>query len=245
MPQPPSNGAIVLLSGGLDSTVALAEILQDCPVACVLTFDYGQRAAKQELRATRAIADHYQLNHRVIALPWLADLLPQALSATDPDWLPDSVPGRDPNETQWDALSVEQVMDVNAVWVPNRNGLFINIAACFAEAMNVKNIVFGANAEEGVDFPDNTPAFRDQLNQVFGFSTLTGVTVETPVGNLQKKDIIERGLKLNVPFHLIWSCYENGERQCGKCPSCVRLKAARDQASTQTGQSAQVVFQGE
>jgi len=232
----PKNGAIVLLSGGLDSTVALADTLTRQPVMCVLTFDYGQRAAKKELQATRVIADHYGLMHRVIPLPWLADLLPQALTSLQTLELQ----GIQPEEN----ISREALFDVNRVWVPNRNGLFLNIAACFAEAMKADTIVFGANAEEGVDFPDNTPEFRDQLNAVFAYSTLTGVRVETPVGQLNKTEIIQRGVALNVPFHLIWSCYEGTEQQCGQCPSCLRVKAARDQVAATSGQTASIEFKG-
>ena len=224
----------MLLSGGLDSTVALADTLTRQPVACVLTFDYGQRAAKKELQATRAIADHYQIPHRAIALPWLAELLPQALT-------PLSVLKSHGVETE-KPLSQEQLFDVNRVWVPNRNGLFLNIAACFAESLEVKAIVFGANAEEGADFPDNTPAFRDQLNAVFAYSTLTGVRVETPVGHMNKEQIIQHGVELNVPFHLIWSCYEGSDVQCGQCPSCIRVKNAQEQLAAKSGQTHVIQF---
>lgn len=212
------SGTVVLLSGGLDSTVALAETLTRRPVSLALTFDYGQRAAQRELAAATAITAHYGLTHRSISLPWLADLLPHALNAAA---LPDSVNSPPDSRT---------LFDVHRVWVPNRNGLFLNIAACFAEAMKAQTIVFGANAEEGESFPDNTPAFRDRLNAALAFSTLSGVTVETPVGHLRKNAIIARGQELGVPFRLIWSCYEGAETPCNQCPSCLRLNAARAEA---------------
>ncbi len=229
-----SEGAIVLLSGGLDSTVALADTLTRQPVACALTLDYGQRAAKKELQATRAIADHYQVPHRAIALPWLADLLPQALT-------PLSVL-REQGVATDASVSAEALFDVNRVWVPNRNGLFLNIAACFAESLQVQTIVFGANAEEGESFPDNTPEFRDQVSTVFSYSTLTGVKVETPVGHLNKTQIIQRALELDVPLHLIWSCYEGSDVQCGQCPSCLRVKNARNQVNSTSTQQAAIQF---
>lgn len=232
---PESHGAVVLLSGGLDSTVALADTLSRRPVPIVLTFDYGQRAAKKEIEASRAICDHYHLPHRVIQLPWLSELLPEALTSLQAL----EAKGIVPEAPQ----SREELFDVNRVWVPNRNGLFLNIAACFAEAMQVQAIVFGANAEEGADFPDNTPAFRDQLNEVFGFSTLSGVRVETPVGQLSKLEIIQHGIALKVPFELIWSCYEGTEVQCGQCPSCLRVKNARDEIAALGGQKAAIGFQ--
>jgi 7-cyano-7-deazaguanine synthase len=227
------NAAVVLLSGGLDSTVALAEVLTRKPVLCAITFHYGQRAAEQEIKATQAIAAHFNVPHRVIPLPWVSEILPQAL-------VPQSVltaQGLQDAKPQSDA----ELFDVNRVWVPNRNGLFLNIAACFAEAFKANTIVFGANAEEGVDFPDNTPEFRDKLSEVFAFSTLTGVQVETPVGHLDKTRIIQLGLSLKVPFHLIWSCYEGERVQCGECPSCIRVKNAQQQLAEQ-GQAAGIAF---
>lgn len=222
-----AKSAVVLLSGGLDSTVALAEILTRCPVPMVLTFDYGQRAARPELAAAKAIAKHYQLEHRIIPLPWLADLVPHSLRA-----LP-SIPDLMGIETSaaesvlWSTLDQEELYDVNRVWVPNRNGVFLNIAASFAEAAKADAIVFGANAEEGESFPDNTPAFRDALTTSLSYSTLNGVKVETPVGHLHKRDIVVLGQSLGVPFNLIWSCYEGAELPCNACPSCLRLKAAK------------------
>lgn len=204
----PKPQALVLLSGGLDSAVALAKAREAYEVALVLTINYGQRALKKELMATAALADHYHLPHRVVALPWMAEILPQALQANgsnNPD---------------------VDVMAVHTVWVPNRNGLFLNLAAALAEAHHCQVVVFGANAEEAVDFPDNTQAYREALNQALAYSTLNQVRVETPVGDLTKSDIVELGLALNVPLHLIWSCYESGDRHCGQCASCIRLKAA-------------------
>lgn len=229
-----TEGAIVLLSGGLDSTVALADVLTRKSVLCALTINYGQRAFQNELKATQAIAAHYGVSHRIIELPWLAELLPHALT-------PESVL-QEQGVQEKKAASESELFDVNRVWVPNRNGLFLNIAASFAEAFKVDTIVFGANAEEGADFPDNTPAFRDKLSEVFAFSTLTGVQVETPVGHLDKAQIIQRGLELKVPFDLIWSCYEEAEVQCGQCPSCIRVAQAQQGVQGRGGQNAGITF---
>lgn len=230
-----SNSAVVLLSGGLDSTVALADVLSRQSVACVLTFDYGQRAAAQELKATRAIAQHYGLTHHIIPLPWLSDLLPKALTPKQVlkyKGLPLAAP-----------TTEAELFDVNRVWVPNRNGLFLNIAACFAEALKADSIVFGANAEEGVDFPDNTETFRQKMSEVFAYSTLSGVQVQAPLVHLNKTEIIERGLTLKVPFEWVWSCYEDTEIQCGQCPSCIRVQNAQRQLQAQTGKAAGLAFQ--
>jgi 7-cyano-7-deazaguanine synthase len=220
-PNQSKNGVIVLLSAGLDSTVALADILQRRPVLCVLTFDYGQKAARREIESSAAIAKHYGLTHRIVALPWLAELLPDALNQ--------NMVANNPTEVSaaWQTLSEADLFDIQRVWVPNRNGVFLNIAASYAEAWGATGLIFGANAEEGVDFPDNTPEFRDRVNASLAYSTLTGVTVETPVGHLRKDAIVALGQTLQAPFDLIWSCYEGADEPCNACPSCIRTNAAR------------------
>lgn len=171
----------------------------------------------------------------MIELPWLAELLPEAL--TPFNQLDMS------NESASVPLTDEALWDVRRVWVPNRNGLFLNLAATLAEAYGCRYVVFGANAEEGEAFPDNTPAFRDCINQSLSYSTLNGVTVKTPVGHLNKKEIIQRGIALKVPLQYLWSCYEGTETHCGRCPSCLRLKASVEVAQAQ-GHQLDICFAG-
>ncbi|HEY9686278.1 MAG TPA: 7-cyano-7-deazaguanine synthase QueC [Coleofasciculaceae cyanobacterium] len=236
MSQPATqNTAVVLLSGGLDSTVALADTLTRQRVVCTLTFDYGQRAASKERAAARAIANHYKLPHKEIALPWLAELLPVAMTPSF------AMSGAKRGAAER-PMTQDEWFDVTQVWVPNRNGVLLNIAASYAEAMGAAAVVYGANAEEGATFPDNTVAFRDKLNEALAFSTLSGVRVETPVGRLAKTEIVQRGLELDVPFQFIWSCYQGLEEQCGQCSSCLRVKQARDQVSYISGKMAAIPF---
>jgi 7-cyano-7-deazaguanine synthase len=217
----PKENAIALLSGGLDSTVSLAEGTQQYNVVLALTFNYGQRAFGKEIRASRMIADYYKVKHEVIALPWLSALLPKALQPrkegrepmVPPEWL--AGPGNS-----------DAYFEAKPVWVPNRNGLFLNIAATYAEANDAKVILFGANAEEGERFPDNTEEFRTRMNAAFELSTLNQPQVVCPVGLLNKPQIIDRAKALNVPLQMIWSCYTDADQQCGDCPSCYRLKRA-------------------
>jgi 7-cyano-7-deazaguanine synthase len=211
-----SERAIVLLSGGLDSTVALALAQRRYEVLMAVTFNYGQRAYGRELRASKKIALHYNVPHEVIALPWLSDRLPPAMA--------EARPGEPEDGFLADPLPPQE--ETRQVWVPNRNGLFLNIAASLAEAHQASVIVFGANAEEAQNFPDNTPAFRERLNAVFEWSTLNQVRVETPVGHCNKQEIIEIGVALDAPLEQIWSCYDHGPVQCGVCPSCRLLKQA-------------------
>jgi 7-cyano-7-deazaguanine synthase len=205
---------IVLLSGGLDSTVALAQTVADGHhIDRVVTFNYGQRALAPELSASKALCKHYGLAQQVISLPWLASVLPQALTPVNQLTSPELV-------TQATHLETKRV------WVPNRNGVLLNIAAAVAEGHGASHVVFGANAQEAQGFPDNTPDFKQAINQSLWYSTLNHVVVSTPVGHLHKADIIRQGLALNVPLPLIWSCYEDGDTHCGVCPSCLLLKQA-------------------
>ncbi len=216
--------AVVLLSGGLDSVVALAETLETQQVVITLTFWYGQRAWEQEFQASKAIADHYHLHHQVIELPWLAQLLPQEMAMSQ-------------RTDQTTPLT-----DIHRVWVPNRNGVFLNIAAAYAEYHQADSVVFGANADEATNFPDNTQLYRDRLTEALAYSTLNRVQVQTPMGQLSKAQIIDRGLELGVPLSKIWSCYEGQARHCGECPSCQLLKQALHQATHPQKERLEIAF---
>ncbi|MBK8190387.1 MAG: 7-cyano-7-deazaguanine synthase QueC [Vampirovibrionales bacterium] len=224
---------VVLLSGGLDSVVALAIAHAEGDVALALTIDYGQRAREAEKLAAQAIAAHFNVRWEWVALPWFHQLLPPQMarqvygeSAAGP------VTPRDPAIPD----------STRAVWAPNRNGVLLNIAAAYAEALEADAVVFGANADEAQGFPDNTQAYRDALSAAFAFSTLRHIQVETPVGDMTKAEIIERGLSLGVPFRHIWSCYGGGPQHCGQCASCGLLREAVERANQRTGQRAEIRF---
>jgi len=227
--------AILLLSGGLDSTVSLAEALQRYDVILALTFNYGQRAFGKEIKASRMVSEHYNVPHEIIALPWLAAMLPKAMQPARADkradpWTPDSV------------NTDGQFFDAQPVWVPNRNGVFLNIAASYAETLGAQVILFGANAEEGERFPDNTPEFQTRLNAALELSTLSRPRVESPVGALDKPGIVERAVTLSAPLHLVWSCYTDHSHQCGECPSCYRLKQALENVNMDPRIKKRVMF---
>ena len=113
-----------------------------------------------------------------------------------------------------------------SVWVPNRNALFINIAASFAEAQNYSHIIIGANKEEGETFKDNSKEFIKAINESLKNSINTDVQVLSPLENMNKEEIVKKGIELNIPFNMIYSCYNNTGKHCGKCESCTRLKRA-------------------
>jgi exsB protein len=210
---------IVLLSGGLDSTVALALYLENNMVDLALTFDYGQRSKEQEIKAARLIAAYYNIAHRIIVLPFLEEQTTTALVNMDKD-----VPYISGNDLD----NVEQGLESAAgVWVPNRNGLFINIAAVYAENLKQpSSIITGFNSEEASTFPDNSLEFIYAINQSLKYSTMQQTTVVSPTSKLTKTDIVREGLRLNIPWHYIWSCYNYQPQLCGTCESCRRFKRA-------------------
>ncbi|SPF55413.1 7-cyano-7-deazaguanine synthase [Candidatus Desulfosporosinus infrequens] len=210
---------IVLLSGGLDSTLALALYLETDIINLALTFDYGQRANQNEVSAAQRIAKYYNIPHKVINLPFLEEQTHSALVNRSKN-LP-FVGLEELDNLEQTQQSAQQV------WVPNRNGLFMNIAAVFAENLGEPtSLITGFNLEEAATFPDNSVEFIDAVNQSLSYSTQEKVTVVSPTSILTKTEIVKEGLRLNVPFKYIWSCYESTERICGQCESCQRLKRA-------------------
>lgn len=112
------------------------------------------------------------------------------------------------------------------VWVPNRNGLFLNIAAAFADSYGYDYIIFGANKDEGQTFSDNTEEFRADISKVFEKSTLKKPKVIAPLINCSKDDIVKIAADNNVPLELVRSCYSSDSIHCGVCESCEHLKHA-------------------
>lgn len=212
------NKSIILLSGGLDSVVSLAFAKKEYNIQLALTFDYGQRAKKSEINAATKISEYYEIEHKIIALDWLAQITTTSLVNTK-----NELPHPDLNDL--DCLTAAEQTAKN-VWVPNRNGLFINIAASFADSYNFTHILFGANREEAVTFPDNSAEFITRINESLEFSTLVKPKVVAPLIAKNKEEIVKTGSEMKVPFDLIRSCYTDKEKHCGKCESCMRYKRA-------------------
>lgn len=201
---------IILLSGGLDSLVSLGLGMQKYGISLALTFDYGQKALEQEVSTSKNICDYYKIGHKVIKLDWLKNVTHTAL--VEDKELPEGIDN--PEDS------------AKSVWVPNRNGLFLNIAGSFADGNDYDYIIIGANKEEGQTFPDNTQEFIDRINAEFEFSTQKHPKVVAPLINYDKNDIVKQAIEHNIPLEFVRSCYSNGKKHCGKCESCTRLKNA-------------------
>lgn len=211
--------AVALLSGGLDSTVALLMARDTYEVDCALTFDYGQRAATREIAAAGALCSRLTIRHLVIDLPWLAEITGTALVNRQAE-----VPLLD--EASLDDMGIAGE-SARLVWVPNRNGLMINIAACFADTSDYRAIVVGFNAEEGKTFIDNTQESIDAITRSLAFTTITAPRVISPTVTMTKKMIAREAHKRRMKE--FWSCYLGGTLMCGRCESCMRtIRAFRE-----------------
>lgn len=213
-----SESALVLLSAGLDSTVGVALALEaGLQIRLALCFDYGQKAAAMELRQASALARHFGFPLQAIDLPWLAEITHSALSRSSVTALPEVA------LSQLDQVATVTLHSAAQVWVPNRNGLLINIAGSFADAAGDTLILTGFNAEEAATFPDNTPQFSQAITHSLAFSTRNQPQVRSLVQALNKIEIFQEAIRLKVPLQLLWSCYREGPRHCGRCESCSRL----------------------
>ncbi len=196
---------IILLSGGLDSLACLDIALKkDINIELALTFNYGQKAFKDENEASLNITKYYNIEHKVIDIPFLKEINKNALT--------------DDNNNDFNNLK--------NVWITNRNGLFLNIAACFADKFNYNYIILGANKEEGREFPDNTKDFIKAADTFFEYSTSFKPKVFAPCLEMDKIEIINYAIENNLPLNYLKSCYDkssNNKKHCGKCMSCKLL----------------------
>lgn len=200
--------SIILLSGGLDSMVSAVIAKYKTKPVLALTIDYGQRAAKMEIAAARKICRSLKIKHKVIKFSLFKEFKDLVLLRSKKD------------------ISTKKLNKLKNVWIPNRNGLFINIAACYAEYYKASVIVTGFNREEAEEFPDNKPQFMAAINHALMFSTLTKVKVRSYVADYTKKQIYKLGLKYKAPLKYIYSCYLGKTKMCGKCASCKKFLAA-------------------
>ncbi len=204
--------SIILLSGGLDSLVSLGLTKEELNVTLALTFDYGQKSASKEIEAAAKICEYYGVEHKIIKLDFLREITKTALVSSE------EVPAGKALENEDNSAK--------SVWVPNRNGLFLNIAASYADSFGFENIIIGANKEEAKTFSDNSAKFIDSVNKEFEYSTQVHPKVVAPLINYNKNDIVMLALSKNIPLELTMSCYQSRDGHCGVCESCTRLKHA-------------------
>ncbi|MBA1335696.1 MAG: 7-cyano-7-deazaguanine synthase [Firmicutes bacterium] len=206
--------AVVLLSGGLDSTTCMAVAQDEGYDLYALSFDYGQRHNKELENAVR-VAKYYRVkDHRVFKIGYVEG---NALTDRSVD-VPDYNGG--------DAIPV--------TYVPARNILFLSYAAGYAESIGAEAVFIGVSSVDYSGYPDCRPEFIEAFQRVLEVGTKMGVEgnpirIRTPLINLSKAQTILLGQSLGAPYHLTTSCYRGGEVACGVCDSCtLRLKGFKE-----------------
>ena len=213
--------AIVLLSGGLDSATSAAQAIADGYAPIALSFQYGQRHAR-ELDAARQVAARLDLHEHYLMEVNLAQWGGSSLTDLDETLPQDGI----------------QSDIIPSTYVPGRNTVFISIALSLAEAKGAEAIYLGINAVDYSGYPDCRPEYLEAFQQLATLSSKAGLEGKAPklVAPLvmdSKVDIVHRAMRLGVPIEDTWSCYQGGQEPCGLCDSC----RIRDKALIEAGRS--------
>lgn len=204
--------AVVLVSGGMDSCVTAAIAGRESGRLALLHISYGQRTERRERQAFNDIADHYGVERRLeISVEHLAkiggsSLTDEAIAVADADLASREVP---------------------MSYVPFRNANMLSISVSWAEVIGADAVYIGAVAEDSSGYPDCRPEFYSAFQAAIDEGTRPETVIElrTPIIELTKAAIVERGLELEAPLHLTWSCYRSEDAACGTCDSCaLRLR---------------------
>ena len=208
--------SIVLVSGGMDSCVTAAIANQEHEMAFIHV-KYGQRTEERELKAFNDIANYYKVKKRLVAdIRYLKEI--GGSSLTDEKMKIEHSRKRDATE-------------IPSTYVPFRNTHILSIATSWAEVIGAGKIFIGAVEQDSSGYPDCRSIYFKVFNELIkeGIKPDTHITVETPLINLRKKDIIAKGVALKAPLHLTWSCYQSNTNACGKCESCIlRLRGFKE-----------------
>lgn len=202
---------VVLLSGGMDSATLAALAKEKFNKVAALSVDYKQKHSR-ELESAKRVAEYLNLPHKIIDLSVFKDLVSQT-SALVSDSIP--VPH---------GHYADENMKITVV--PGRNLILLSLAASWAISIGFTHVAYAAHAGDHAIYPDCRPIFVATVRKVFETFHYWPIEVWAPFLDMTKKDILDVGFKLGVPYELTWTCYEGGAEPCGKCGSCVeRIEA--------------------
>ena len=213
--------ALVLSSGGVDSTTALGLAVKKYGRENVIALSvfYGQKHDK-EIKASVAEADYYGVEHLFLDLSVIFKDSNCSLLRHSTEEIPE--------ESYADQIRKTEGEKPVSTYVPFRNGLFLSSAASIALSRDCSVIYYGAHADDsaGAAYPDCSPVFNNAMNEAIWEGSGHQLRIEAPFVNVSKADVVRMGLEIGVPYELTWSCYEGGEEPCGKCATCIDRAAA-------------------
>ena len=202
---------LIVLSGGMDSTTALAWAkAEGHKIVGAVNFQYGSKHNSKEFFAARKIADHYGVELTYCDLDFVRQFFKSDLLKT----------GGEVPEGHYADESMKRTV------VPFRNGIMLSIAAGFAESIGADAVVLGNHFGDHAIYPDCRKEFIEPMAQAIELGTYAKIKLLSPFASMGKHDIANLGWKLGVPYELTWSCYKGQEKHCGKCGTCVERKEA-------------------
>jgi len=218
------NDAIVLLSGGMDSATLLAYVKRRLEVERIvaLSFVYGQKHSRELDCAGWQAEQAGVREHRIIDISFYGELTRGGSALTD------------------GSIEVPDLSDVKpeermqpSTYVPNRNMIFLSLAAAFAEAQGISDVFYGAQAQDEYGYWDCSQDFVVRMNEVLSLNRKGRVKVRAPFAGMSKSEVVKIGLELGVDYDHTWTCYRGGDAPCGTCPSCVERNRAFSEAKAE------------
>jgi len=212
--------AVVLLSGGVDSTTLLHYVKKELGIDEIyaLSAVYGQKHSVELKMAAWQAESIGVAEHRIMDISAYGTLIEGASALTDADIAV-------PDMTDMSAESADQPV----TYVPNRNMVLLSLAAAYAESKGVQSLFYGAQAQDDYGYWDCTIDFIQKINDVLSLNRRDAISVKAPFVEMSKIDVVKLGLSLGVDYDHTWTCYRGGDQPCGDCPSCRERDRAFEQ----------------
>lgn len=196
------RNSLIALSGGVDSTTLLYEYRED--IACAVGFDYGSKHNARELAAAKAICRELEIPYLIIPLAFIGEYFRSDLLLSG-------------GEMQLGDYSEE---NMSSTVVPFRNGIMLSVLAGLAESRDLQQVLIANHFGDHAIYPDCRESFVKPMGEAITAGTSNGVKLVAPYTALTKAEIVARGTRLGVPYGKTYSCYQGGERHCGRCGTC-------------------------
>ena len=210
-----TKDAVIVVSGGMDSTTMLYEFADE--IALAVTFDYGAKHGSREIPLAQMHCKRLGIEHIVIKMDFMQRYFRSSLLSG----------GEDIPEGSYDDENMRSTV------VPFRNGIMLSIACGLAESRGLKRLMIANHAGDHAIYPDCRPAFVRAMGEATQEGTYDRIRIDAPYTHLTKGEIARRGKQLGIDYSETWSCYKGGDKHCGKCGTCVERREALSEAGVE------------